>query len=262
MRKSNEDVKIWYHTAESMPELSSKTATLAITSPPYTNRPDGKSLDKTEYLAVIKTVLAETERVLVDGGVFVMINTDLRDHGRYNAGNTRFEGLIWYKHADLRHLAEAVGLRCFDTRIWVKSFNRNRYRYNFAYIQFFQKGRRRYAESKDDQTSLLFEPHVWFLEGGTNRTMPDGTRFRDAINPELVERCIARFTRPGDLTLNPFSGSGTVLAVASLMGRRAVGYEVDAKLAPLVDQSIHGPLRGAVYSPMELRYLDESARAY
>jgi DNA modification methylase len=256
MAARNDRIKVWYHTAESMPELSSQAATLALTSPPYTNRPDGKSLDKAEYLWFVERVIAEVARVLVDGGVLAMINTDLRDHNRYNGGHAGFDGIVWYKHVDLRRLAEDLGLRCFDTRIWVKSLKTNHYRYNFSYIQFFQKGPKRIAESTDPQVSSLFNPHVWLLEGGTMRTMPDGKRFRDAIHPEVVERCIARFTRPGDLVLNPFSGSGTVLAVSAIMGRRAVGYEVDNHLAPLIDQSVHGPGRSAVYAVLEDRYRD------
>jgi site-specific DNA-methyltransferase (adenine-specific) len=38
---------------------------------------------------------------------------------------------------------------------------------------------------------------------------------------------VARFTEPGTLVLDPFAGSGTVLAAAKALGRRAVGVEID-----------------------------------
>jgi site-specific DNA-methyltransferase (adenine-specific) len=38
---------------------------------------------------------------------------------------------------------------------------------------------------------------------------------------------VATFTRPGDLILDPFVGSGTFLAAAKEAGRRAIGVDID-----------------------------------
>ncbi len=58
-------------------------------------------------------------------------------------------------------------------------------------------------------------------------TMPyAGAHF--ATMPEaLVEPCILAGSRLGDLILDPFSGSGTVLAVAERTGRRSVGVDLN-----------------------------------
>src|SRR5262245_55203902 len=127
MPSRREDIDVHFQSAEAMPHVSSNAARMAIAGPPLTNRIDGESLDKAEYLTFLSRVFSEVERALVNGGVLAMVNTDLRDHNRYNQGKSGFDGQVWYKHADLRQVAERVGFRCFDVRIWVKSLKRNQY---------------------------------------------------------------------------------------------------------------------------------------
>lgn len=47
-----------------------------------------------------------------------------------------------------------------------------------------------------------------------------------AFPERLVELCLASATRPGDLVIDPFMGSGTVGRVAERMGRRWLGCEL------------------------------------
>jgi len=44
-------------------------------------------------------------------------------------------------------------------------------------------------------------------------------------------RIIERWTKPGELVVDPFAGSGTTLEAARLLGRRAVGFEIDGERA-------------------------------
>lgn len=46
---------------------------------------------------------------------------------------------------------------------------------------------------------------------------------------ELARRCIAPSTDPGDLVLDPFSGSGTTCRTAESMGRRGIGLDLYAE---------------------------------
>lgn len=51
--------------------------------------------------------------------------------------------------------------------------------------------------------------------------------------PALVEPCILAGSRPGDLVLDPFNGSGTVGVVALTHGRRYVGVELNPEYAAM-----------------------------
>jgi DNA modification methylase len=51
---------------------------------------------------------------------------------------------------------------------------------------------------------------------------------------ELPLRCIRIGTKPGDVVLDPFMGSGTVAEAAESIGRRWVGYEINAEYLPLI----------------------------
>jgi hypothetical protein len=47
------------------------------------------------------------------------------------------------------------------------------------------------------------------------------------IPEEIVRRIILTTTQPGQLVVDPFAGSGTVLKVAKELGRKYIGFEID-----------------------------------
>lgn len=64
-----------------------------------------------------------------------------------------------------------------------------------------------------------------------------------ATMPEaLVEPCILAGSKPGDLVLDPFAGSGTVGVVALRHGRSFVGCELNPEYAAMAKRRIAGPL--------------------
>jgi DNA modification methylase len=44
---------------------------------------------------------------------------------------------------------------------------------------------------------------------------------------EIIRKLVSNSSRPGDLVLDPFSGSGTTCAAAKELGRRYIGFEID-----------------------------------
>lgn len=55
---------------------------------------------------------------------------------------------------------------------------------------------------------------------------------------ELPKRVIALYTRPGDVVLDPFMGSGSTAIAAKLTGRHFVGYELSAEYCALAEKRL------------------------
>jgi DNA modification methylase len=56
--------------------------------------------------------------------------------------------------------------------------------------------------------------------------------------PALIEPCILAGSRPGDIVLDPFMGSGTTAAVAKQHGRQYIGCELNEDYWPLQEERI------------------------
>ncbi len=58
-------------------------------------------------------------------------------------------------------------------------------------------------------------------------SMPENTEHPTQKPEKLLAKVILASSRPGDVVLDPFAGSGTTLAVAEKLGRRWIGIEID-----------------------------------
>jgi DNA modification methylase len=47
------------------------------------------------------------------------------------------------------------------------------------------------------------------------------------FSPSFVRQAILNFTEPGDLVLDPFMGAGTSLVEARVLGRKAIGTDLN-----------------------------------
>src|SRR5437867_10119310 len=73
-------------------------------------------------------------------------------------------------------------------------------------------------------------------------------RFEGRTPAYVVWNLLQRYTRPGDLVVDPFAGGGTTLDVARSLGREARGFDIaparadiaraDARALPLADASV------------------------
>lgn len=68
----------------------------------------------------------------------------------------------------------------------------------------------------------------------TVATQPYAEAHFATFPPELIRPCVLAGSRPGDLVLDPFLGSGTTMQVALEEGREAVGCELNPEYLPLI----------------------------
>jgi site-specific DNA-methyltransferase (adenine-specific) len=59
----------------------------------------------------------------------------------------------------------------------------------------------------------------------------------------LLERIIGLVTSPGDWVLDPFTGSGTTLVAAELLGRNSLGIDIAAEAVHLATQRLEQPFK-------------------
>lgn len=96
---------------------------------------------------------------------------------------------------------------------------------------------------------------AWRSASGESRVLTHGFHAYPARSPpQLVRTMVAALSRPGDLVVDPFCGSGTTLVEAFAAGRRAFGCDVNGvavRLARLKTARTSVPARAALVGAAE-----------
>lgn len=122
------------------------------------------------------------------------------------------------------------------------------------------------------QSSTLWEypsqHYDWVDEAGVRHTMQGDKDYVGATPSWVIWQLLTRYTRSGDLVVDPMAGSGTTLDVARHVGRRALGYDLaptrpdifraDARRLPLEDASADFAFVDPPYST-HVRYSEDPA---
>ena len=135
----------------------------------------------------------------------------------------------------------------FHAVVWDKSARGNglgwRYRRNYEFVMVAHKkgGKLAWADDKVAVPNII-------------RTMPDDNTLHPTTKPvDLVAHFIQWHTKPGDMVLDPFMGSGTTLRAAMDLGRRAIGIEVEEKYCEiaagrLAQENLFSPSNAGTYT--------------
>ena len=123
---------------------------------------------------------------------------------------------------------EDRGWRLHQTLVWVKDrmvLGHADYHYQHEPIAFgYAPGPGRWGRGGQGwyggnaQSSVLDIPR------------PAASREHPTMKPvELIRRCLANSSRPGDIVVDPFCGSGSTVVACEIMGRRGYAVEIDPR---------------------------------
>ncbi|MGF1444734.1 MAG: site-specific DNA-methyltransferase [Pikeienuella sp.] len=235
-----------------MARLPAGSVDLVFADPPYNlqlkgelHRPNNSRVDGVDdawdrfdsfaaYDAFSRAWLAEAQRCLKpDGAIWVIgtyhnifrLGAALQD-----AGFWILNDVIWRKTNPMPNFRGKRFCNAHETLIWAARSEASRPRFNYDALKALNDG----LQMRSD----------WLLPvcGGPERLKDaDGSKAHPTQKPEaLLHRVLLASTRPGDLVLDPFLGSGTTAAVAKRLGRRAIGIERDPAYAALARRRIAG----------------------
>lgn len=89
----------------------------------------------------------------------------------------------------------------------------------------------------DDLEQAPFFADVWDV-AAINNMAKERTGYPTQKPLALLERLVAAHSRPGELVLDPFCGSGTTLVAAQRLGRRALGIDIGAEAVRIARQRL------------------------
>ena len=181
-----------------MQQLPDKTVDLVFTDPPYLidyHPRDGRTMAGDASDEWLGPAFLQAYRVLKDGGFCISFYSSSRADSYLAA---------WRK----------AGFRTAGHLVWVKPYAAGsafvRYRHEQAYL--LAKG------FPNRPQSPISDVQDWQYTG--NRLHPTQKPVR-ALLP-----VVRAFSKPGEVVLDPFCGSGSVLLAAKLLGRRYIGIEL------------------------------------
>ncbi len=175
-----------------------------------------------EYDAFARAWLAEAQRVLKPNGALWVIGSY---HNIFRVGAALQDlgfwiqnDVIWRKANPMPNFRGKRFTNAHETMIWAARDQKAKPTFNYEAMKAF-----------NDDLQMRSD---WLIPicSGPERLKDDGGRkAHPTQKPEaLLHRVILASTKPGDIVLDPFFGTGTTGAVAKRLGRQWIGIERDA----------------------------------
>ena len=188
--------------------------------------------DQQAYDAFTRAWLGAARRALSDDGSLWVIGSY---HNIFRVGAILqdldfwiLNDVIWRKTNPMPNFRGRRFTNAHETLLWAAKHKDARYTFNYQSMK-----------ALNDDLQMRSD---WFIPvcGGTERLRDeDGQKLHSTQKPEaLLHRVILASSKPGDLVIDPFLGSGTTAAVAKRLRRRWIGFERDPRYAAIAEERI------------------------
>ena len=136
--------------------------------------------------------------------------------------------VVWRKTNPMPNFRGRRFTNAHETLIWAAKSQDARYTFNYGAMK-----------ALNDDLQMRSDWLIPLCTGGERLRDSEGRKAHPTQKPEaLLHRVILSATKPGDVVLDPFLGSGTTAAVAKRLRRRFVGIERDADYAAVARRRI------------------------
>ena len=240
-----------------MLEIADNSVQLIVTSPPYPKIELWDDLFQelgcesfSEMHNLLADVWRECYRALVDGGIACI---NIGDALRKDNGGLR----LFPNHVRITEHCERIGFTSLPFILWKKPTTRsnaflgsgflppNAYvTQDCEFILLFRKGAPRsfppkhfirYVSQYTKAERDAWFTQIWQIPGA--RQESSALERRNAAFPEEISRRLIRmFSIIGDTVVDPFLGTGTTMKVAKELHRNSIGYEIDERLVPTIEE--------------------------
>jgi len=123
--------------------------------------------------------------------------------------------IVWRKSNPMPNFRGTRFTNAHETLLWCAKDEKARYTFNY-----------RAMKALNDDLQMRSDWLLPICSGGERVKGADGAKAHPTQKPEaLLYRILLACTKPGDVVLDPFFGTGTTGAVARRLGRRWIGIE-------------------------------------
>ncbi len=234
--------------------LPTASVDMVFADPPYNLqlggdlfRPEGGRVDAVDdhwdqfaslavYDAFCREWLAECRRILKpDGTIWVIgsyhnifrVGALLQDQGFWILND-----IVWRKANPMPNFKGTRFTNAHETLIWASQGEKARYTFNY-----------RAMKTLNDELQMRSDWVLPICAGPERLKGEDGHKAHPTQKPEaLLYRVLLACTRPGDVVVDPFFGTGTTGAVAKRLGRHWIGIERETAYVNVANERIASAL--------------------
>src|SRR6056297_782179 len=222
---------------EAMNSLPEASIDLIFADPPYNlqlrgdlHRPDNSAVDAVDdawdqfasfevYDRFTNDWLKAARRLLKPNGAIWVIgsyhNIFRVGAALQNAGYWILNDVVWRKSNPMPNFRGKRLTNAHETLIWASRGEGAKYTFNYEALKSLNEG----IQMRSDWVLPICTGHERLKDENGDKAHP-------TQKPEsLLHRVLVATTRPGDVVLDPFFGTGTTGAVAKMLGREFIGIE-------------------------------------